>query len=79
MENEELVLIVAKCNVNHKYYYDRSLFYNVLIVAKCNVNGIITYAKIKEIAVLIVAKCNVNINLLINLGIVCSCINSSKV
>ena len=38
MENEELVLIVAKCNVNHKYYYDRSLFYNVLIVAKCNVN-----------------------------------------
>ena len=41
MENEELVLIVAKCNVNHKYYYDRSLFYNVLTVAKCNVNTVV--------------------------------------
>ena len=48
MENEELVLIVAKCNVNHKYYYDRSLFYNVLIVAKCNVNLVLLQKTIQE-------------------------------
>ena len=74
-----MVLIVAKCNVNGIGLGGATPYSDVLIVAKCNVNGIITYAKIKEIAVLIVAKCNVNINLLINLGIVCSCINSSKV
>ena len=60
MENEELVLIVAKCNVNHKYYYDRSLFYNVLIVAKCNVNRQKIQVEKKEAEVLIVAKCIVN-------------------
>ena len=48
MGNEELVLIVAKCNVNHKYYYDRSLFYNVLIVAKCNVNLVLLQKTIQE-------------------------------
>ena len=54
------VLIVAKCIVNHKYYYDRSLFYNVLIVAKCIVNEKQRSTIDKLIDVLIVAKCIVN-------------------
>ena len=56
----QMVLIVAKCNVNYLYYFSIDLILFVLIVAKCNVNWLSIISCKSFNIVLIVAKCNVN-------------------
>ena len=56
---KDIVLIVAKCNVNVDKRYDEIPEW-ILIVAKCNVNVRPKIHLLLRQVVLIVAKCNVN-------------------
>ena len=62
-----MVLIVAKCNVNHFFVFLKCKLPIVLIVAKCNVNAYSSNIALSSSFVLIVAKCNVNLQKIIQI------------